>query len=99
MSRRHPQRSPSDLRTVGFKYCVYKVTRTNLVPKEYASGARTPVTVKGQQCKNLVSPKRIKGLGGVPICHKHKDMYLADLEEAEALRQRLRAKYDPGPLT
>ncbi len=91
-------RKNADLLTCGYKYCSYKVVRTNLVPKESASGRRTPVIVKGQQCKKLVNPERIKELGGVPICHKHEGLYLADLDEAEALRQRLRDKYDPGPL-
>ncbi len=91
-------RSNADLRSCGYKYCLYKVARTNLVPKESASGCRTPVSVKGQRCKKLVNPERIKELGGVPICHKHKALYLADLDEAEALGKKLRAKYDPGPL-
>ena len=62
------------------------------------SGRRQGVQKKGWNCRKIVSPHNILANGGVPVCSNHLEGYLADLDETEAVRLRLRAKYDPGPL-
>ena len=85
-----------DLRTQGWKYCLFDIQRSS-PPREYDSGHREAFRRKGDRCKRLVSPEDIVRLG-IPICNRHEALYreavLADAEQ----RQRLRDKYDPGPL-
>ena len=86
----------ADRRTQGWKYCTYSVVTSSSGYYETASG-RTAYRVKGGKCANLVDPNDITRLG-VPVCHVHERLFLADIEKDEQMRQTLRAKYDPGPL-
>ncbi len=86
----------ADLRTRGWKYCVFAVVR-NAKAKEHPGGSRTGFRRKGQRCRVLVDPKAITKFG-VPICNKHEGLFLRAVKEDEERRQALRAKYDPGPL-
>ena len=89
-------RSNADLRTQGWKYCVYSVVQSSYGYHESASG-RTAYRVKGGKCAILVGPRDITRLG-VPVCHTHERLFFASIKADEKRRQELRDKYDPGPL-
>ena len=87
--------SHADLRTRGWKYCVYDVTRSvEAVDYGYK---RQSQRRKGDRCRHIVHPKAIAKLG-LPICRRHEEMFMADMAEDETRRKAMRAKYDPGPL-
>ncbi len=90
-------RNPHTSAAFGYLQCEWVQSRTQK-HAEYASGNRQNEMRKGQQCIRRVSRKAREKTGGVPICPVHRAAFWARVDEGEATRQRLRAKYDPGPL-
>jgi len=89
--------SHTQRRMVGMKRCCVALGHDRTARGEAPIGERSHAAKKGDRCMNWVSAAEIRRLG-LPICSVHVDVWLENTKRDQEMRDRLRAKYDPGPL-